>query len=118
MVEGVVVPLIKSIFASSVCTLSVTLSWLPVAPEATNVIGVPLTVMVSPGTKSVASESVAAAPDSSVAPVMGAGTAALLLTGPPAMVADGLKKLLDAVMADAATSDVSASFLTAVANVD
>ena len=58
MVEGFVVPLIESIFASSVWTLSVTLSWLPVAPEATNVIGVPLTVMVSPAAKLVASESV------------------------------------------------------------
>ena len=31
--------------------LSVTLSWLPVAPEATKAIGVPLTVMVSPAAK-------------------------------------------------------------------
>src|SRR5258708_22370642 len=91
------------------------LSWLPVAPEATNVIGVPLTVMVSPAAKSVASESVVAAPDSSVAPVMGAGVAALLLTTPPAIVADGLKKLSDAVIAEAATSDVSLSvFIDAV----
>src|SRR5712672_1410370 len=67
------------------------LSWLPVAPEATNVIGVPLTVMVLPAAKSVPSESVVAAPDSSVAPVMGA------------------------VVAEAATSDVSLSvFIDAV----
>src|SRR5882672_317704 len=63
--------------------------------------------MVSPAAKSVASESVVAAPDSSVAPVMGAGVAALLLTTPPAIVADGLKKLSDAAIADAATSEVS-----------
>src|SRR6266852_3432759 len=86
------------------------LSWLPVAPEATNVIGVPLTVMVSPAAKSVASESVVAAPDSSVAPVMGAGVAALLLTTLPPVVADRLKKLSDAAIAEAATSDVSLSF--------
>src|SRR6267378_4382905 len=54
----------------------------PVAPEATNAIDVPLTVIVSPGAKLVVSESVPAAPDSSVAPVIGAGTAALLLTAP------------------------------------
>ena len=52
------------------------LSWLPVAPDATKVIGVPLTVMVSPAAKLAASESVPAAPESSVAPVTGAGTAA------------------------------------------
>ena len=63
MVDGVVVPVIESIFVSSVWTLSVTLSWLPVAPDATKVIGVPLTVMVSPAAKLVASESVFAAPD-------------------------------------------------------
>ena len=75
-------------------------------------IGVPLTVMVSPAAKSAASEFVAAAPDNSVAPVIGAGTAALLLTTPPAIVADELKKLSDALIADAATSEVSASFFT------
>ena len=72
-------------------------------------IGVPLTVMVSPAAKSVASESVAAAPESSVAPVIGAGTAALLLTALPPIVADGLKKSSEAWMADAATSAVSPS---------
>ena len=86
------------------------LSWFPVAPDATNVIGVPLTVMVSPAAKSVASESVPAAPDNSVAPVIGAGTVSLLLTALPVIVADGLKKLSDAWIADAATSEVSASF--------
>ena len=85
------------------------LSWLPVAPDATNVIGVPLTVMVSPAAKLVASESVPAAPDSSVAPVIGAGTVAWLLTALPVTVADGLKKLSDAAIADAATSAVSPS---------
>ena len=86
-VEGVEVPVIESIFANSVWTLSVMLSWLPVAPAATKVIGVPLTVMVSPAAKFVPSESVPAAPDNSVAPVIGAGTAALLLTEPPVIVA-------------------------------
>ena len=83
------------------------LTWLPVAPEATNVIGVPLTVMVSPAAKLGATESVPAAPDSSVAPVIGAGT--WLVTAPPVIVADGLKKLSDAAIADAATSAVSPS---------
>src|SRR5712691_4365452 len=91
------------------------LSCLPVAPEATNVIGVPLTVMVSPAAKSVASESVVAAPDSSVAPVMGAGVAALLLTTLAAIVADGLKKLSDAVSADC-KFDVVAAVSTPIAN--
>ena len=59
--------------------LSVTLTWLPVAPEATKVIGVPLTVMVSPAAKPVASESVAALPDNSVAPVIGAGERRLVV---------------------------------------
>ena len=45
-----------------------------------------------------ASRSVVAAPDSSVAPVIGAGVAALLLTTLPPIVADGLKKLSDAVI--------------------
>ena len=75
-VDGVPVPVIESIFASKVWTLSVMLSWLPVAPDATKVIGVPLTVMVSPAAKLAASESVPAAPESSVAPVIGAGTVA------------------------------------------
>ncbi len=55
-VDGIEVPLIESIFESSVCTLSVMLSWLPVAPEATKVIGVPLTEMLSPTAKLPASE--------------------------------------------------------------
>ena len=42
--------------------------------------------------------------------MIGAGTVSLLLTTPPAIVADGLKKLSDALIADAATSEVSASF--------
>ena len=71
-VDGVDVPVIESIFVSSVWTLSVTLSWLPVAPEPTKVRVWPLTVMVSPAAKFVVSESVPAAPDSSVTPVMGA----------------------------------------------
>jgi hypothetical protein len=73
MVEGVEVPVIESIFDSSVCMLSVTLTSLPVAPEATKVIGVPLTVMVSPAAKPGFSESVPAVPDSAVAPVIATG---------------------------------------------
>src|SRR4051812_22329571 len=61
--------------------------------------------MVSFTAKLAASESVAAAPDNSVAPVIGAGT--WLLTALPVIVADGLKKLSDAAIADAATSAVS-----------
>ena len=113
-VEGVEVPVIESIFVSSVCTLSVTLSWLPVAPEATKLIGVPLTVMVSPAAKLVASESVPAAPDNAVAPVIGAGTAAWLLTTLPVAVPAVLKKSLPASIAEAATSDVLASVPIAV----
>src|SRR6478736_9143510 len=93
------------------------LSWLPVAPEATKVIGVPLTVMVSPAAKLAASESVGAVPESSVAPVIGAGTVSWLFTGVPVTVADGLKKLSDAVIADAATSAVSLSVLIEDVNV-
>ena len=64
------------------------------------------------GAKLVASESDGATPDNSVAPVIGAGGAASLLTALPAIVADGLKKLFEAAIADAATSEVSLSFLT------
>src|ERR1019366_6820090 len=81
---------------------------------ATNVIGAPLTVMVSPAAKLVVSESVLAAPDNSVAPVIGAGIAALLLTTLPVAVPAVLKKLSDAATADAATSDVLASAVIAV----
>src|SRR5450432_2686566 len=51
--------------------------------------GVPLTVMVSPAAKLVAKESVLAAPDNSVAPVIGAGVVALLLTELPATPSGG-----------------------------
>ena len=88
-VDGIVVPVIESIFASIVWTLSVRLSWLPVAPEATNEMGVPLTVMVSVSPKLAASESVPAAPDNSVAPVIGAGVVAWLLTAVPAIPSGG-----------------------------
>src|SRR5438445_7324052 len=110
-IEGVEVPVIWSILESSVWTLSVTLSWLPVAPEATKAICLPFTVMVSPGAKLVASESVLTAPDNSVAPVMGAGVAALLLATVPIAVPSVLKKLSPAATADAATSAVLASVL-------
>ena len=65
--DGVAVRVIKSILASSVAMLSVTLSWLPTAPAATNWIGVPLTVMVSPAAKFALIELVPAAPESAVA---------------------------------------------------
>src|SRR6202166_4021162 len=84
IVDAAVVPVIESIFESSVWTLSVRLSWLPVAPEATKVMGVPLTVMLSASPKLAASESVPGLPDNSVAPVIGAGVEAWLLTALPA----------------------------------
>src|SRR5512140_3619225 len=89
MVDGTVVPVIASIFVNIVWTLSVTLSWLTPAPAATKVMGVPLTVMLSPAAKLVASEFVFAAPDNSVAPVIGAGLAALLLARLPATCSGG-----------------------------
>src|SRR5689334_14215965 len=70
--------------------------------------------MVSPATKLGATESVAAAPDNNVAPVIGAGI--WLLTALPVIVADGLKKLSDAAIADAATSEVSPSVWIEVVN--
>jgi hypothetical protein len=112
MVEGVEVPVIESILDNSVWTLSVTLSWLPVAPEATNVIGVPLTVMVSPAAKLVEIESDPAKPDKAVVPVIGA--ASLLLTTLPVAVPAGSKKSCPASTAEAATSVVLASLPIAV----
>ncbi len=117
MVDGFLVPLIWSIFDISVCTLSVMLTWLPVAPEATKVIGVPFTVMVSPAAKLVDSESVPAAPERAVAPEIGAGGVLWLLTAAPDTVATGLKKLFEAAIAEAATSDVSLSVLMDDVNV-
>ena len=113
IVDELEVPVIESIFVNSVWTLSVTLSWLPVAPEATKVMGVPLTVMVSPGAKPAVSESEPAAPDKSVALVIGAGGVTWLLTALP-VAAPAAKKLFDAATADAATSDVLASVPIAV----
>src|SRR5258705_473182 len=92
------------------------LSWLPVAPGVTKLIGVPLTVMVSPTPKLLPSESVPAAPDNAVAAVMGAGTVAWLLTTLPAAVPVVLKKSLPACIADAATSDVLANVPIALFN--
>src|SRR3979411_36734 len=63
--------------------------------------------MVSPTGKFAASESVGAAPDSSVAPVIGAGVVFLLLTVAPTIVADGLKQLSDAASAAVAPSPVA-----------
>src|SRR5271156_5307014 len=65
--------------------------------------------MVSPGTKLVDNESVPAVPDSSVAPVMGAGGVAWLLTALPLAAADQSKNSLEAAIAEAATSEVFAS---------
>ena len=76
--------------------------------------GVPLTVMLSPGAKLAPSELVFGPPDNSVAPVMGEAVAALLLTALPVTVAAELKKSLPASIADAATSEVFASVPTAV----
>ena len=85
-----------------------TLSWLPVAPEATKVIGVPLTVMVSPA-RNWSPANWCRAPDKAVAPVIGAGIAAWLLATLPTAIEDELKKSLPASIADAATSEVLAS---------
>src|SRR5436309_14764902 len=109
IVEGIEVPVMESILLKSACTLSLMLSWLPAAPEATKVMVVPLTLMVSPTTKSAASESLGDGPDSSVAPVIGAAGKALLLATLPVAVPVVLKKSLPASSADAATSDVLAS---------
>src|SRR5262249_53319099 len=99
MVDGVDVPVIWSILLSSVCTLSVTLSWLPVAPEATKVIVVPSTVIVFPGAK----------------PAGGGAARGRGAAGPAGLWREGrgagrwvLKKLPPASTADAATSDVLA----------
>src|SRR6185295_11670132 len=109
-VEGVDVPVMASIFDSRVWTLSVTLSWFPVAPDATNVSAVPLTVMVLPATKLEDKESVPAMPDRRVAPVTGPATGKTwLVTTPPLAVPSVLKKLSPAVTAEAATNDVLAS---------
>src|SRR3984893_9328946 len=114
-VDGVVVPESASIFVSSVWTLSEVLTWLlPTAPEATKVMGAPLTVMVSPTEKLLDSELVPAAPDNSVAPLIDAGVAALLLAALPATVPAELKKSLPAATAEAATSDVLANVPIAV----
>src|SRR6201747_1065739 len=82
-VDGVAVPVIVSIFVSKAVIGPLTLTWLRarfVAP-ATKVMIVPLTVTVSLAAKFVPIEFVAAAPESSVAPVIGA--AALLFCAEP-----------------------------------
>ena len=86
--------MIASIFDNKVWTLSVTLSWLPVAPEATKVIGVPLTVMVSPGAKLACNESVPAAPDSAVAPVTARGRNGLVVDGAAGRRAVGVEEIV------------------------
>ena len=65
--------------------MSVTLSWLPVAPLATKVSTVPSTVMVSPATKLVGSESLGAVPECG-AVVIGAGVAAWFRAAEPVTV--------------------------------
>ncbi len=77
------------------------------APDATKVIGVPLTVMVSPAAKPGDTELVPAAPDNSVAPVTGTGVVFWLLATLPVATPSVLKKLSPASTADAATSVVS-----------
>src|ERR1019366_4598863 len=67
--------------------LSVTLSWLPVAPEATKLMVVPSTVMASPAANPAASESLGAVPDNAVAAVIGTGAPIWLLTAVPVMEA-------------------------------
>src|SRR5580700_7442846 len=116
-VDGVEVPVIESIFFKSVWTLSVTLIWLPVAPEATNVNFVPLTVMESPATKPVVSVSEPAGnPDSVVVPLTYpcGGPATWFCLTVPVSVPSVLKKLSPASTADAATSEVLASVPIAV----
>ena len=75
------------ILASRSSTVSVTLSWLPVAPDATKVNTVPLTVMVSPAAKPEVSESLGAVPDSAVVPLTCAtGESWLLMVAPLRLV--------------------------------
>ena len=96
IVDGTDVSVIESIFASSVEILSVTLSWLPVAPDATKVMTVPLTVIVSaataggptePALKLAEIELEPARPESSVAPVLATDGVALLLCVVPLLEA-------------------------------
>src|SRR5260370_21546439 len=82
-----VAPVIVAIFESSVPTVSVTLSWLTPAPLATKVSVVPSTLMVSPATKLVVSESLGDVPDRAVELVIGAGVAASFETAVPVIVA-------------------------------
>src|SRR6516225_5866509 len=70
--------------------------------------------MVSLGTKPAGSESVPAAPDKAVVPVIGAGGAAWLLATLPVAVPAGSKKSCPASTAEAATNDVLASVPIAV----
>src|SRR4051794_25191564 len=70
--------------------------------------------MVSLTAKLAPSESVPAAPDNKVAPLIGPGTVAWLLTTLPVAVPVVLKKSLPACIADAATSEVLASVPIAV----
>ena len=84
------------------------------APDATKVIGVPLTVMVSLTPKLVPIEFVPKAPDKAVAPLIGPGTVAWLLVTLPVAVPEVLKKSLPACIAEAATSLVLARVPIAV----
>src|SRR4029079_15518280 len=72
--------------------------------------------MVSPAAKPGEIEFEGLAPDSAVAPLTGAGGAAWVLAGAPIAEFAVLKKLSPAVIADAATSEVLASFVIAVFN--
>src|SRR6266446_3806002 len=87
-VDGVVVPVIVSIFVSKSVIGPLTLTWLRarfVAP-ATKVMIVPLTVTVSRGAKFAPIEFVAGAPESSVKGLIGAGGAALLFCAEPGVL--------------------------------
>ena len=123
MVEGAAteVPEIASIAARTSLTVPVPTSIdsvpsvaEPVVAVLLNEIVVPLTVMVLPGAKPDASELVPAAPDNSVAPVIGTGAVAWLVFAVPIAALAEPKKSLPASTAEAATSDVLAMVPIAV----
>src|SRR6185437_14491308 len=86
MVDGFVVPEIASILPSRVVMLSVIFTLLPVAPEATNVMTWPLTVMVSLTAKLDDSALAGAVPDSTVAPELTTAGEDRLVTTLPVLV--------------------------------
>src|SRR6202008_3697000 len=80
-------PVIDEILLSSAPTVSVMLSWFPVAPEATKLMVVPSTVMLSPAANPADSESLGAVPDSAVLAVIATAGVCWLLTAVPVMEA-------------------------------